>query len=371
MSTPKRRRTVLTVGLAILSVSLVRTAWLSDDAYISFRTADNILNGYGAVWNVGERVQVFTHPLWLALCTVAFGVTGDVYYPAIALSVILTLGCVTLLMTRLASTPSNMIVCFAVLLSSKAFIDFSTSGLENPLGHFLLIVFVWQLWTGAETPAAFRRLCLIASLCALTRMDLALMVAPAIVFAGWRLGLRPAIQPFMLGILPWVAWELFSIFYYGSAFPNTAYAKLTAHMSTGVRLQRGVDYALRTLTADPVTLPAIASCVFAAARAQRSSDWSLVAGITVYCAYVLWIGGDFMMGRFFTAPLIVSMALVAMADWPRRTPTTVLAATAVIALGLVAPWEPAGTERIRIRIRGEHPGWPPGRRASRRRTIYL
>ena len=79
------------VGTSLVSVALLRTAWLSDDAYISFRTADNFLNGYGPVWNVGERVQSFTNPLWLALCTAAFGITGNVYYTAIALSVLVTL----------------------------------------------------------------------------------------------------------------------------------------------------------------------------------------------------------------------------------------------------------------------------------------
>ena len=64
-------RAVFVAGSAILALSLVRTAWLSDDAYISFRAADNILNGYGPVWNVGERVQAFTHPLWLAISTLA------------------------------------------------------------------------------------------------------------------------------------------------------------------------------------------------------------------------------------------------------------------------------------------------------------
>ena len=57
--TPRRWLTV--GGFALLAVSLVRTAWLSDDAYITFRTADNLVHGYGPVWNTDERVQAFTH----------------------------------------------------------------------------------------------------------------------------------------------------------------------------------------------------------------------------------------------------------------------------------------------------------------------
>lgn len=64
-------------GLAVLFLrplfvaALLRTAWLCDDAFISYRTSDKIINGFGAVWNTAERVQAYTHPLWMWLCTVA------------------------------------------------------------------------------------------------------------------------------------------------------------------------------------------------------------------------------------------------------------------------------------------------------------
>ena len=54
-----RRRVLL------VAVVLIRTAWICDDAYITFRTIDNFLHGFGLRWNVAERVQSFTHPLWL------------------------------------------------------------------------------------------------------------------------------------------------------------------------------------------------------------------------------------------------------------------------------------------------------------------
>ncbi|KAB2966015.1 MAG: hypothetical protein F9K18_06090, partial [Thermoanaerobaculia bacterium] len=44
-----------------------RNAWLTDDAFITFRTIEQFLAGNGLRFNVHERVQSFTHPLWLAL----------------------------------------------------------------------------------------------------------------------------------------------------------------------------------------------------------------------------------------------------------------------------------------------------------------
>ena len=38
-----------------------------DDAYISFRYADNLVNGHGLVFNPGERVEGITNLLWTVL----------------------------------------------------------------------------------------------------------------------------------------------------------------------------------------------------------------------------------------------------------------------------------------------------------------
>ena len=44
--------------------------WLSDDAFITFRYVQNIHAGLGVVYNPGERVEAYTHPLWLATLSV-------------------------------------------------------------------------------------------------------------------------------------------------------------------------------------------------------------------------------------------------------------------------------------------------------------
>lgn len=50
---------------------VAQTAQVSADAYITFSSIENPLHGYGAVFNVGERVQTFTHPLWFLMQAVA------------------------------------------------------------------------------------------------------------------------------------------------------------------------------------------------------------------------------------------------------------------------------------------------------------
>jgi arabinofuranosyltransferase len=110
-------------------------------------------------------------------------------------------------------------------------------------------------------------------------------------------------------------------------------------MTADLRAWRGVDYALRTLIFDPATLPVVAAAVAATATLRRS-DWPLAAGIVIYMAYVTTIGGDFMMGRFFVAPLVIAVALLSRLGLESRT-LAVGSTAAILVLGLASPWEPA------------------------------
>lgn len=350
------RRSVLVAGFALLAMALVRTAWVADDAFISLRTADNWLNGYGLVWNVDERVQSYTHPLWLVFLTLSYAAIGNGYFSTIAISLVTSLAAVWLLAVRVASTPWNLVLCYAALLSSKAFLDYSTSGLENPLSNALLVAFVWQWWEARATKSRLLTLSTLGALCTLNRLDLLLIVGPPLLYEIWRAGPRHAWRPMLIGWAPVIGWEVFSVFYYGLAVPNTALAKLTLAMPASLRVLRGVDYAMRTIESDPATLPVMVLAVATVAMGRRS-HWPIAAGIALYVGYVVSIGGDFMMGRFFVAPFITSVALLGRAEWATRRSWALAAATAVVALGLAAPWEPAllggyGYSSTNNRVRG-------------------
>ena len=53
---------------------VVMRAWVAEDAYITFRVIENAFSGYGLRWNIHERVQVYTHPLWMLLQLLVFSV---------------------------------------------------------------------------------------------------------------------------------------------------------------------------------------------------------------------------------------------------------------------------------------------------------
>ena len=75
----------------LLGWAYVRTAAVTEDAFITFRVIDNALHGHGLVWNVGERVQPYTHPLWALLLLAVSAVSGEIFHTSLGLSLALTL----------------------------------------------------------------------------------------------------------------------------------------------------------------------------------------------------------------------------------------------------------------------------------------
>src|SRR3954447_22129749 len=96
------KRLVVIAGCVAFVLLLIRTAWLDDDAYITFRTVDNVLHGYGPRWNVLNRVQAYTHPLWMFAMVGAAALTREVYFASLVLSGVLTLAVVALVGGRIS-----------------------------------------------------------------------------------------------------------------------------------------------------------------------------------------------------------------------------------------------------------------------------
>ena len=80
--TPKTLYSIALGALALLfAYAFYATAWVVDDAYITFRTVDNFVNGHGLTWNVAERVQAYSHPLWMFLVSACYLFTSAFFCP--------------------------------------------------------------------------------------------------------------------------------------------------------------------------------------------------------------------------------------------------------------------------------------------------
>ncbi len=302
------------VIVAIFLVMVIRNAWIGDDAYITLRTVDNFVNGYGLRWNIAERVQTYTHPLWMFVLSACYFFTREAYFTTIAVSVLLASSAVALLVSMIARTRLNAVVCVLFLISSKAFVEYSTSGLENPLSYLLLALFVIFLLKNDITLRSLLRLSLIGSLMMLNRHDLLLIVAPSILWYAIRLRNKKAWLYLLAGLTPIIAWEIFSLIYYGYPVPNTAYAKLNTGIPATELIRQGGFYIQNSFLSDPITLSVIiatAGALFVMRQSPLFARYvALYSGIVLYIMYVVKVGGGFMSGRFFAVPYLAAVLLL-------------------------------------------------------------
>jgi arabinofuranosyltransferase len=321
------------------SIVLIKTAWLCDDAYITYRTVDNFINGYGLTWNVAERVQAYTHPLWMFLLTAIYFFTREMYYTSIILSLVISLSAVHLVAFRMASGKTAALLGLSLFISSKAFVDYSTSGLENPLTHLLLVLFL-LLYVRSETKdlKILFLLSFAAALGMLNRMDSFLFFFPPLTYLLWQQRSVKGFVAMGLGFLPFFLWECFSLFYYGFFFPNTAYAKLNTGIAAHELLVQGLHYLRNSLQQDPVTLPVITVGTMAPLLLKKWKLLPVSVGVLLYLLYVVKIGGDFMSGRFLAAPFLVGVFLFVILPWRVKSLLPTLAAVWIV--GLLAPNPP-------------------------------
>ncbi len=310
-------------SLAVLGYAVFANAWCGDDPYITFRTIDNFVHGYGLTWNPYERVQVYTHPLWMLLLSCFYFVTREAYFTTMVTSLALVAGLLVVLHRALRGRPEWSIALAAVLLvGSKAFVEYSTSGLENPLTHVLAVWFFGSLLFGRPMREASELrvagLTALASLVYLDRPDAVLAVAPALAWMVVQVARRlrwRVIRAVAVGTAPATLWTAFSLVYYGFAFPNTAAAKLNGGRMGAWVHPNGIGYFANSLRWDRETLPLIAAALaLGAVVAVRARDDRLVllplAGAAAYLAYTMRIGGDYMSGRLFALPLLLSVLAI-------------------------------------------------------------
>ena len=320
---PLLTRIGLGFGLLLVGIVIVKSAWLSDDAYITFRTIDNFLNGYGLRWNVAERVQSYTHPLWMFVVSGFVGITGEFFLTVILLSLILSLLAIYVLLHKVNQNQSTQILLIAALISSKGFIDYSTSGLENPLNYVLITLFAWWFLSREFDLRLFTRLCLIAALGIFNRMDTLLLYALPLLLVFIQLlrdgkaNIWQLLGRGLIGFLPFICWEIFSVIYYGFPFPNTYYAKLHTGIESSRYLRQGIAYLLDAMSRDTASCLVIGAGVWLAVVRKEWRLGMLAGSILIYLAYTVKVGGDFMASRFLSLPLLLSVIILSQQRFPR------------------------------------------------------
>ncbi|MEP6896040.1 MAG: hypothetical protein ABI986_10570, partial [Chloroflexota bacterium] len=217
-----RSRKLIIPMLMIFIALLVQTSWVEEDAFITLRTSDNFIHGYGLRWNIDERVQTFTNPLWMFLLAGAHTIIQNPHLTLILLSIVVSTLALFVLLVHIPQNNFGLLLAFASLALSKAFVDYSTSGLENPASHLLAVAFV-ALYFKAEKPLSDKNLfclSLLAGLAAFNRMDTLLFYLPALLVLLRNQFNKRSLLIMLAGFSPFILWEIFSVIYYGFPIPN-------------------------------------------------------------------------------------------------------------------------------------------------------
>lgn len=310
-----KKHALFIAGMALFLFVFFKNAWVADDAYIAFRSIEQFFAGNGLRWNVDERVQVYTSPLWFGLQIVLRMFSHDLFLNAILLSA----ACCVLALWFARKTINNdsTWLVFVLLASGMwAVMDFSSSGLENPLLYLLLAVFLRYLFAYDKADSeylkqlCFNRLLWTLGLLSITRHDMATLVAiPALYVLARASKERGAVYIVRNSYrvwLPLLLWSIFSVIYYGVPFPNTAYAKMLHGIPRSELMDFGSLYLQVSFRFDAFAMLAVGLLTLRMLWKRELVIVAVWLGVMLNLYYIVAVGGDFMIGRFISEAVFVS-----------------------------------------------------------------
>lgn len=315
------------IALCLLLICLGQIAWtnrfIQDDAFISFRYADNLVHGKGLTWNEGDKVEGYTNFLWTMIMTIPFMVNIDVVVFAYVLGLVIFTANLALtyrLAVYLFSSPWISLLCIFLLGTNYTFSCYATGGLETGLQTFFFLLAVLGVITfrsaAPHKPYHLFLISCVFSFALLTRLDSAILLLATSPFLikgvidtshSSRETLRNMLFLSIPAVLFIGSWLLWKSYYYGDILPNTYYAKVSNSSSF-----RGMLY-LYGFFSSYWLIPFVFLILASADRFLRkeSSHISIIATLAfLWCFYLVHVGGDFMEFRFLV-PILPFMIILA------------------------------------------------------------
>jgi hypothetical protein len=314
---------VAVVGLGTWAVVLHAQAYgyfMTDDAFISLRYSERLLEGKGLTWNDFERVEGYSDLLWVLLCAVPGLFGAGLVSGARALGALCTAA--TLGAVVAAVRPTRPIqwlgaaLALGMFVASDSIAVWSMGGLESPLVGALLS---WGIVTALASARGGGRAATIGAgvcfgLICWARIDAPLWPAAAIVglLLGYRKRALRTCLAIGVGAATCIALQLvFRLAYYHDYLPNTAYAKVAL---TDDRLQSGLEHLKSSLLPLGASWLALVSCGLHGLRHPRLRPMAILHLVlaSAWTVYLVRVGGDiFPAWRLLTYVVVVAGMLVA------------------------------------------------------------
>lgn len=326
------RMALALLGALVSFSGMLWPSWLSDDAFISFHYAQNLVAGHGLVYNPGERVEGYTNFLYTLLAALVIALGGDPVAWAYRSGVGFALALLLLsygLAARLIG-PRWALVAALLLATSQSLLLHSARGGGLETGFFALLllsaVALYLRWLegGCASARMGAAVGLTLALATLTRPEGALLLAitglhylvydlelaelrrPAALLRR-KLGMAALVGPYLLVVLPFFLWRYS---YYGDLLPNTFYAKTGGGLRAVAR-GLGYSWGFAQTMGGPLLLLALLGWIEPGWRAAlRGWRGYLLLLLTIYTAYIIAVGGDHFRGERFFVPLVALIAIL-------------------------------------------------------------
>ncbi len=293
-----------------------QVSWTIDDAFITFRYAQNVVDGYGPVYNVGEQVEGYTCFSWMALLAVA-GAFG--FPPLLAAKIagmLFVFGTTALVgfwdRKDRSYSRTQSIVAMTLTGTTAAFVQWGASGMETSMFCFAAVACVYTYLGLLDKPELSTSvlLGLLGSLLVMTRPNGIVLLAAILVHAiSNRRLVPPRAIRVMVGTFVGVygAYFAWRYSYYGYLLPNTFYAKVGG---SGAQINRGVRYVVAAMPAFGFLVMPIVGAWGKKTSSSRG-DRLLLSFVVVHLVYSIAVGGDNFPAHRFLVVLVPFFALLA------------------------------------------------------------
>jgi len=285
--------------------------WGLDDAYISYRYAENLVRGEGLVFNHGERVEGYSNFLYVLAVAPAFGVTDrdGVYFFSVFLNILCALAALWLFSEHLRRNLGARAALGGSLLFALCLPLWAAAG--TGLETCLVLLIGMAIWVSVEraavNPTRGNTLTLagLSVLSLLARVDGFLIPAIAILYLALKRRFRPALACGLALAAGQGLYELWRLAYYGALLPTSYYIKVAGPILE--RLRHGaVEFSkiaiLEGLLPYVLLLLLLAvELVYRFYKRQRESFYPFrfeILFAPLWIAYWLYIGGDHFWDRF-------------------------------------------------------------------------
>jgi hypothetical protein len=317
---------VAALMLTALEVHFVNIA--HDDAFISFRYADNLAAGRGLVFNPGERVEGYSNPLWTVLFALPMwlGIGRWDLGPLVlakcvgAVLALATLWVVRSVASRRGARSAWMALLYCGGVAPNAF--WNIGALETPLLALFLVLAVRDYLDqeiGDVRPERLSRSSSWFLLAALTRPEPVVLFAVAWALRAWRsirsctLGWREQSRFALPFLVPYGAFLVWRFAYYGSWLPNTYYAKRYEDPFAFVRGEQYLTGAMRDLRLDALVAFVVLALVVSRGSSRRLGFLSAL--VATHLGATCYEGGDWMPVYRLLAPIVPVLSLWLVEAW--------------------------------------------------------